>query len=157
MRVYINAHVVNCQDKSLEDNVFAHHQKAFGVILQRPAHAHQTPSETTVSHAQPQESGITEPTLVTAHHQLTSGTEPNVSAQLENMDPTVLNAQPQDIGTLPPINAFVIAHSSGTDKNAFAQPHISFIKEDVLNAQKDTLGKTTNVKHVHAPSKIYKF
>jgi hypothetical protein len=37
-----------------------------------------------------------------------------------------------------------------------AQAHISYIKEDVLNAQTDILGKIINVKLAHALSKIYK-
>lgn len=157
IKLFINAHAVNYQDKSLTENVYAHHQKISGMKPQRLAHVHQTLLETTVFHAQLQESGTTEPTLVTAQHQLTSGTETSVSAQLVNMDLIALNAQPQDTGILPAINVFVITPLSGMDKNVFAQPRISFIKEDVPNVQKDIHGKTTNVKHAHVLLKIYKF
>ena len=97
-----------------------------------------------------------EPTPAIAHHQLASGMELNVSAQLENTDHHVLNAQPQDIGTLPATNVFAKSHSSGTERNVSARNHTSCTKEDVLNAQTDTLGKTTNVKLVHAPSRTWK-
>lgn len=112
---------------------------------------------TTVFHAQPQESGTMEPTPATAHHQLTSGPEANASAQLEDMDHHVLNAQPQDTGMFQPTNVFAKNHSSGTELTASAHKDSSCIKEDVPDAQMDTLGKTTNVKLAHAPSKIWKF
>ena len=151
------AHAVNYQDKSSELTVFAHHQKLNGMPLQRPAHAHQTLSVTTVFHAQPQESGTTELTLVNAHHQQVSGTETNVSAQLEDMDHHVLSVQLQDIGMSQPTNVFAKSHSSGTEQTVSAHKDISCIKEDVPNAPMDILGKTTNVKLAHAPSKIWKF
>ena len=123
---------------------------------QRPAHANQTPTVTTVSHVQPQESGTTEPTPVTAHHQLASGMELNVFAQLENTDHRVLNAQLQDIGTPSATNVFAKSHSSGTERNVSVHNHTFCGKEDVLSAQMDTLGKTTNARPAHEPSRIWK-
>jgi hypothetical protein len=156
MPIATNAHAANCQDKSSEPTAFAHHQSPSGTMPQRPAHAHQTPSETTVSHAQPQESGTMEPTPANAHPQQASGTDNNVSAQLENTDHNVLNAQHQDTGILLQTNVFVKSHSSGTDKTVSAHHHTFCIKEDVPSAQRDILGKTTNVKLVHALSRIWK-
>ena len=157
MKNFINAHAAIYQDKSLMDIAFAHHQKQSGTKSQKPAHAHPTPSETTVPHAQLLESGTTELTLVTAHHQLLSGTELNVSAQPTDMVQAALNAPPQDIGIPLLTNAFAIAPSSGTVNNVSAQLDISYGKEDVLNAPKDIHGKTTNVKLAHAPSRNWKF
>ena len=151
-----NAPVVNSQDKLSEVTVSAHHQKLSGMPPQKPAHAHQTLTVTTVSHVQPQESGTMEPTLVNAQPQPLSGTDNNVSAQLEDMDHHVLNAQLQDSGMLPPTNVSVKDHSSGMDKTVFAQLDISCIKEDVPDAQMDILGKTTNVKLAHALIRIWK-
>ena len=157
MKNFTNAHAAIYQDKLLTDIVFAHHQKQFGTKSQKPAHAHPTPSEKTVPHVQLQESGTTDQTLVIAHHQPLSGTELNVSAQPTDTVQAALNAQLQDIGTPLLTNALAIAPSSGTVKNVSAQLDISYGKEDVLNAPKDTHGKTTNVKPVHAPSRSYKF
>ena len=151
-----NAHAVNCQEPLSELTVSAHHQRLNGTLLPRPVHAHQTPSVTTVFHAQPQEFGTMEPTPVNAHHQLTSGTEPNVFAQLADTDHHVLNVQLQDTGTSKPTNVFAKSLSSGTEANVFAHNHTSCTKEDVLSAQMDTLGKTINVKLAHAPSRIWK-
>jgi hypothetical protein len=151
-----NVHAVNCQEPSSELTVSAHHQRPNGMVLPRPAHAHRTHSVTTVFHAQPQEFGTMEPTPVNAHHQQTSGTELNVFAQLVDMAHHVLNAQLQDIGTFKPINVFAKNPSSGTEANVFALNHSSCTKEDVLSAQTDTLGKTTNVKLAHAHSRIWK-
>lgn len=155
MLMSMNAPVVNSQDKLSEVTVFAHHQKPSGMPPQKPAHAHQTPTETTVSHVQLQEFGTTEPTLVNVLPQPTSGTDNNVSAQPEDTDHHVLNAQPQDIGMLPPTNVSVKDHLSGVELTVFAQLDISCIKEDVLDAQTDILGKTTNVKLAHALTKIW--
>lgn len=155
--LFINAHAVNYQDKLSELTVPAHHQKPNGTVPQRLALAHQTPTVINAYHAQHQEYGTINPTLVNAHPQLTSGTELNASAQLENTDQTVLNAQPQDIGTSPLTNVTVEPPSPGTDKTVFAHNHTSCIKEDVLNAQMDSDGKTTNVKNATAPSRIWKF
>ena len=152
----INAHAVNCQGKSSVSNVPAHHQKPNGMPPQKPAHAHQTPTVTTACHAQPQESGTMEPTPAIAHHQLASGMELNVSAQLENTDHHVLNAQPQDSGTPSATNVFAKSHSSGTERNVSVHNHTFCGKEDVLSAQMDTLGKTTNARPAHAPSRIWK-
>lgn len=156
IQMSMNAPVVNFQDKLLEMTVSAHHQKLSGMPPQRLVHAHQTLSETTVSHAQLQEFGTMEQTLVNAQPQLLSGTDNNVFAQLEDMDHHVLNAQPQDTGMLPQTNVFVKDHLSGTDKIVFAQLDISYIKEDVPDAQTDILGKTTNVKLAHALLRIWK-
>ncbi len=156
MLMSTNAPVVNSQDKLSEVTVSAHHQKLSGMPPQKPAHVHQTLSVTTVFHAQPQESGTTDLTLVNAQPQQLSGTDNNVSAQLEDMDHHVLNAQPQDTGMLPPTNVSVKDHSSGTDKTVFAQLDISCIKEDVPDVQMDILGKTTNVKLAHALIRIWK-
>ncbi len=156
MPTCINAHVANYQDKSSELTVSAHHQKLFSMPPQIPAHAQLELTVITVFHAQLQESGTMVLTVVNAHHQQLSGTETNVSAHQEDMDHHVLNAQPQDTGMLLPTNVFAQDHSSGTDKTVFAHHHTSCIKEDVLNAQTDILGKTTNVKPVHAPARIGK-
>ena len=155
-RTAINAHAANCQEPLSESTVFAQHQRLNGMLPPRHDHVHQTLSVTTVSHAQPQESGTTEPTLATAHHQQTSGTELNVSAQLEDMDLHVLNAQLQDSGMFKATNVSAKSHSSGTEPNVFAHSHTSSTKEDVPSAQTDILGKTTNVKLAHAPSRIWK-
>ncbi len=152
-----NAHAANCQESFLDLNVPAQGPRPNGMLPPRLAHAHQTLSVTTVSHVQPQESGTTEPTLVNAHHQQTSGTETNVFAQLADMDHHVLNAQLQDTGMSQPINAFAKSHSSGTETNVFAHNLTSYTKEDAPNAQTDTLGKTINVKLALALSKIWKF
>lgn len=151
------AHAVNYQDKLSETTASAHHQRPNGALFQRPAHAQPTLSVTTVFHAQPQESGTTELTLVNAHHQPPSGTETNVSAQLVDMDHHVLNAHLQDTGMSPATNVFAKNHSFGTELTASAHKDISCTKEDALDAQMDILGKTTNVKPAHAPSKIWKF
>jgi hypothetical protein len=151
-----NVHVVNCQEPSSESTVSAHHQRPNGMMPPRPVHAHQIHSVTTVFHVQPQEFGTMEPTPVNAHHQQTSGTEPNAFAQLAGMAHHVLNAQLQDTGTFKPINVFAKNLSSGMEANAFAHNHFSCTKEDVLGAQTDTLGKTTNVKLAHAHSRICK-
>ena len=151
-----NAHAVNCQEPLSETTVSAHHQRLNGTPPQKPAHAHQTPLVTTVFHAQPQEFGTREPTPANAHHQPTSGTDPNVFAQLASTAHHVLNAQLQDTGTSQPTNVFVKSLSSGTERNVSAHNHTSCTKEDVPSAQTDTLGKTTNVKLAHAPSRIWK-
>jgi hypothetical protein len=152
-----NAHAVNYQDKFLELNAFAHHQKQTGMKSQRPAHAHQTPSEINAFHAQPQDNGTGELTPVSAHHQPMFGTELNVSAQLEDTDQTVLNAQPQDTGTSPQINVHAEHHSSGTEQIVSALNHISYIKEDVPNVQMDLNGKIINAKNAIALIKNCKF
>jgi hypothetical protein len=152
-----NAHAANCQEPFLESNVLAQRPRPNGMLPPRLAHAHQTLSVTTVSHAQPQESGTTEPTPVNAHHQQMSGTETNVFAQLANMDHHVLNAQLQDTGTSQPTNAFAKSHSSGTEPNVFAHNLTSYTKEDAPNVQTDTHGKTINAKPALALSKIWKF
>ena len=157
MKNFTNAHAAIYQDKFLMDIVFAHHQKQTGTMSQKPAHAHPKPTEKTVPHVQLQESGTTDQTLVIAHHQPLSGTELNVSAHSTDTVQAALNAQLQEIGTPLLTNALAIASSSGTVKNVSAQLDISYGKEDVLNAPKDTHGKTTNVKLVHAPSRRYKF
>ena len=95
-------------------------------------------------------------TAVNAHHQQLSGTDNNASAQSEDMDHHVLNAHPQDIGISLQIHVFVKSHLFGTDKNVSAHHHSSYIKEDVLDAQTDILGKTTNVKLAHALSRSWK-
>ena len=154
-KIFTNAHVVNYQDKLLEENVFAHHQKLSGVN-QKHVHAQLTPMVTIVPHVHHQEYGTSKITLVTAYHQKQSGTEPNVFAHQTDLDHHVLNAQLQDIGTTKATNVFVKNHSSGTEPTVYAQAHISYIKEDVPNAQTDILGKITNVKLAHAPSRIYK-
>ena len=148
------AHVVNYQDKSSELIVYVHHQKHSGMPPQRPAHAPSTLSVSNVNHAQLQDNGITEQTSVNAHYQQMYGTELNVCAQLENSDQTVLNAQPQDIGILPATNVSVTLLTFGTDHNVFAHLDTLIIKEDVPDAQTDSIGKTTNVKLVHAPTRI---
>jgi hypothetical protein len=157
MKLYINAHAANYQDKLLVLTVYAHHQKLNGIVLQRPALVHQTHLVINANHAQLQDNGTSKQTLVIAHHQLTSGMDNNVSAQQENTVQAVSNAQPQDIGTSKLINVTVELHSSGTDKTVFAHNHISYTKEDVLNAQMDSNGKITNVKNATALSKIWKF
>ncbi len=154
--ILTNAHVVNYQDKLLEVNVFAHHQKLFGVNHQKHAHVQPMPMVIIVLHVHHQEYGTTKITLVIVYHQKQSGTEPNVFAHQTDLDHHALNAQLQDIGTTKAINVFVKNHSSGTELTVYAQAHISYIKEDVLNAQTDILGKITNVKLAHVPSKIYK-
>lgn len=152
----MNAPAVNSQDKSSETTVSAHHQRASGIPSQRPAHAQLAPSDPPVFHAHPQDSGTLALNLVNAQHQPLSGTDNNVSAQPEDMDHHVLNAHHQDIGMLPQTNVSVKNHSSGTDKNVFAQLDFSCIKEDVPDAQMDILGKTTNVKLAHALIRICK-
>lgn len=157
MLLSTNAHAVNYQDKSSVLTVSAHHQKLNGTAPQKPAHAHQIPTVNNANHAQLQDNGTTKQTPVNAHHQPQYGTEINVFAQLEDMDQTVSNAQPQDTGTSIPTNVNAEAPSSGTVKTVSALNHISCIKEDVLNAQMDINGKTTNVKNATAPTKIWKF
>lgn len=157
IKLYINAHAVNYQDKLLVLTVYAHHQKLNGTLLQRLAHAHQTLTEINANHVQHQESGTIKTILVNAHHQLTSGTEINVSVQQVDMDQTVLNVHLQDIGIPLLTNVTVEHHSSGTVKTVSAHNHISYTKEDVLNAQMDSDGKTINVKNATAPSKNWKF
>jgi len=109
------------------------------------------------NHAQLQDNGTTGQILVNAHYQQMSGMELNASVQQESLDQTVSNAQPQDIGILQPTNVSATLLTSGTDHNVSAQLDISKIKEDVSNVQTDIIGKTTNVKLVHAPTKIWKF
>ena len=157
MKNFTNAHAAIYQDKSLKDTVVAHHQKPSGINFQRPAHAHQIPSVISVLHAQLQESGTMQITPATAHHQPTFGMEHNVSAQPIDTVQAVLNAQLQDIGTLLPTNVSATTPSFGTVKNVSAQQDISYGKEDVLDAQMDTHGRTTNVKLAHAPSRSWKF
>jgi hypothetical protein len=156
MLLFINAHVVNYQDKSSELIAFVHHQKPTGMMPQKHVHAQQIPMAIIVFHAQLQEFGILELILVTVHHQLTYGMELNVFAQPEDMDHHVLNAQLQDFGMFKLTNAVVLNHSFGTVTNVFAQAHTFYIKIDVLNVLTDILGKTTNVRLAHAPSKIWK-
>lgn len=125
MQLFTNAHAVIYQDKLLEPIVYAHHQKLNGTIPLKLAHAHQTPMEINANHAQLQDNGTIKLTPVTAHHQQQYGTELNAFAQLEDMDPTVFNAQPQDTGISPLINVHADLHSSGTDKIVYAHNHIS--------------------------------
>jgi hypothetical protein len=125
MMLFTNAHAANYQDKLSELIVYAHHQKLNGTIPLKPAHVHQTPMVNNANHAQHQDNGTIKLTLVNAHHQQLNGTELNASAQLENMDQTVFNAQPQDTGIVPLINVHADLHSFGTDKIVSAHNHIS--------------------------------
>ena len=89
-----------------------------------------------------------EPTPAIAHHQLASGMELNVSAQLENTDHHVLNAQPQDIGTPSATNVSAHNHNyqSGTVNIALlAQLELNSIlkKSNAITAQKDSSEITT--------------
>jgi hypothetical protein len=152
-----NALAVNSPEPFRMVNALAHSPKIYGTLLLRPAHAQLTLSVITVFHAQPQESGTLEPTLANAHHQQTYGTEPNVSAQPEDTDHHVLNAQLQDSGTFNQTNVFAKSLSSGTETNVFAHNHSSHTKADAQDAPTDTLGKITNARPVHALSKICKF
>jgi len=156
VKLFINAHAANYQDKSLELIVFVHHQKLTGMMPQKHAHVQQIPMVIIVFHAQLQEFGILELILVTVHHQLMYGMELNVFAQLEDTDHHVLNAQLQDIGMFKLTNVVVQNHSFGTETSVFVQAHTFYIKIDVQNAPMDILGKTINARLVHAPSKIWK-
>jgi hypothetical protein len=109
----------------------------------------------TVLPALPQEFGPIIP--VDVQPQQHCGMEINAFAQLANTDLTALNVQPQDIGTQPPINVYVIHLSFGTIKIVSVLLLISSIKEDVLNALMDLNGQTINVKNVIVHSKICKF
>jgi hypothetical protein len=152
-----NALVVNSPELFRMVNALARSPKIYGTLLQRPAHVQLTLLVITVFHAQPQESGTLEPTLVNAHHQQTYGTELNVSVQLEGTDHHALNVPPQDTGMFNQTNVSAKSLSSGTETNVFAHNHSSHTKADARDAPTDTLGKITNARPVHALSRICKF
>jgi hypothetical protein len=85
--------VVLPQDKSSEDNVHAQLQQLSG--METHVSAHQTPSDQTVFHAQPQDSGTT-PTVFALKTE--SGTDKTAFALLVFTDQTVNHAQPQEDG-----------------------------------------------------------
>ena len=73
------------------------------------------------------------------------------------MDQIVLNVPPQDIGTQPLINVYVMHLSFGMIKTVSVPVLISSIKVDVLNVQMDLNGLTINAKNATVQSKIWKF
>ena len=132
---------MNPQDKLSESNVFAQHQKTYGMLLPKHAHAQLMPTEITVSHVHFLDNGTSKTTHVSVLHQQLNGMVKTVHVQLVDMVHLALNAQLQDIGILLPTNVSVIHHLSSTEKTAFALNRISFSKEDVEYVQQVQHGK----------------
>lgn len=155
MMLFTLALVAIYPDKSLVESVYVLPQKLNGTTIPKPAHAHQKPMVISVNLAQPPEYGTTKTANVFVPLPLLNGTELSVSAQLENMAPTVLNAPPLDIGIMTPTNVFVPLPSSGTVKTVSVLNHGSCGKEDVLSAQKDSNGLKIDVSNAHVHTKLW--
>lgn len=153
----MNAHVVNFQDKSLVDNVSAHHQKLNGMMQPKLALVQLIHSVIIVFHVHHQDNGTHKLTLVYALLLKLNGMEPPVNAQQEDMVHNVLSALLQDIGTHKQINVFATNHLPGTETIVFVHNLTSFIKEDALTAQQVTIGYKTDAKNANAITKIWKF
>ena len=99
------------------------------------------------------EFGTTPMTNVFAQPPQPNGTDNNVSVPMPNMDLTVSNVPPQDIGTMTQHNVSVILPSSMTVLTVSVLNLGSYIKADVLSVKMDSNGLIINVKNVTALSK----
>ena len=104
-----------------------------------------------------QDNGTIKTILAPVQHLQLNGMELNVPAQSVDMGLAVLNAHLQGIGIQQQINASVIILSFGMEKIVCAHNLISFIKEDVENAQMDSNGNKIVAKNAIVHLKIYKF
>ena len=150
MTLFIPAHAVTYPGKSSMENVFVLPLKLFGTTTPKLAPAPPKLMVITVFPAPLPEFGITPTTNVFAPPLKLNGTDKSVFAQLEDTDPTVLNALPPGIGMMLPTNVFVTLPSSGTVKTVSALNPGSYGKEDVLNAQMDSNGSITDAKNATA-------
>ncbi len=126
---------VRPQDKSSTINALAQLPQLFGMEINVLAQL--TPSEPTVSLAQPLDSGmvITVLALITE-----SGTVKIVFVEQDYSVQTVFLAQPQDHGTTPLNNVYALITESGTVKIVFVEQDYSV--QTVFLAQPQDHGKT---------------